>query len=780
MSVEIRTSDAGIGDPYWYEWSVGQKYVIEMLNPDSGIAGVTIQASGISKPLDDVNVHRSSGRTHVIQVKHTRSQGSFTFGDLVGRSDSGSLVRDLAAAWKRDHEQLNVDTVEIHTNCILSTQPYTLPDTGERRPALATFWTAMKAAVKTAAKLSDVVLPQELASAWTTLCARIGSLTADEGLQFLQQLMLRAGEPDLPGLKLELVAGLRRAFGVDGPQAELLLSRLDTALRDWATSARRRERITPEDVFEALAAPLGDHSRSHFLPPPEPFFESRQAILEAISRAPKEKKILFLVGGPGAGKTSIISKLANQPFSPISLRYHAFQPLSPESVDLNPDVSERVSPERFWRDLLDQLREAFRGRLALRGVPVRSDFLGATAAKNEVLRLSRQLAVDTGRQTIVAVDGIDHAARASGVRATFLQTLPGPEAVPDGVTFILAGQPSSMYPAYPVWLRPPVPEVETLEVPNLTDGDISAALRASASPLLGHALADATRIIAEYTSRNTLAVMFAVQEGRTCDTVDALTARLAERRLRSDLDAYYDAIWSALSKAHPELELTCVAAALTVLSTRVTPGLLRAAFQSVQVSEEIWGHMLRDLDPIVISERDGFRVLHNDVRLHLTRRIRQRQGDVRRAIDMLAALAASKGAPAMFRHADSQHLFELAQTPSLMAHLFTPEFVIEGAAIGRPLDELVRQGEAALRAGVALHDRGALTKAVGGLTTLSRLRADYKQPSVDDGPVPPVLLSERRVEPTPRWTVRILRTVLRDARHLLQSGDPTRARCCVA
>ena len=24
----------GMADPYWYEWSVGQQYIIDMLNPD--------------------------------------------------------------------------------------------------------------------------------------------------------------------------------------------------------------------------------------------------------------------------------------------------------------------------------------------------------------------------------------------------------------------------------------------------------------------------------------------------------------------------------------------------------------------------------------------------------------------------------------------------------------------------------------------------------------------------------------------------------------------------
>lgn len=27
----------GMGDSYWYEWSVGQQYIIDMLNPDNNI-----------------------------------------------------------------------------------------------------------------------------------------------------------------------------------------------------------------------------------------------------------------------------------------------------------------------------------------------------------------------------------------------------------------------------------------------------------------------------------------------------------------------------------------------------------------------------------------------------------------------------------------------------------------------------------------------------------------------------------------------------------------------
>ena len=45
----------GIGDAYWYEWYVGLEKVVDLINPDSGVVGVTLQASQ-QQGLDDVVV----------------------------------------------------------------------------------------------------------------------------------------------------------------------------------------------------------------------------------------------------------------------------------------------------------------------------------------------------------------------------------------------------------------------------------------------------------------------------------------------------------------------------------------------------------------------------------------------------------------------------------------------------------------------------------------------------------------------------------------------------
>lgn len=42
----------GMGDPYWYEWSVGEQQIINMLNEENNIEYVELQAN-IGLGLDD-------------------------------------------------------------------------------------------------------------------------------------------------------------------------------------------------------------------------------------------------------------------------------------------------------------------------------------------------------------------------------------------------------------------------------------------------------------------------------------------------------------------------------------------------------------------------------------------------------------------------------------------------------------------------------------------------------------------------------------------------------
>ena len=92
-----------MGDPYWYEWSVGEQQIINMLNEDNNIDFVELQAN-VGLGLDDVVVTYSDGRVVCIQVKHTRADDTLTFADLVysAKKTSKSLLAELADSWQEE------------------------------------------------------------------------------------------------------------------------------------------------------------------------------------------------------------------------------------------------------------------------------------------------------------------------------------------------------------------------------------------------------------------------------------------------------------------------------------------------------------------------------------------------------------------------------------------------------------------------------------------------------------------------------------------------------
>lgn len=68
----------GIGDPYWFEWYVGLKNIINMLNPDNGIEYVIFQCSKYNT-IDDVVVGYKDGGHEIcyqINLVFQKTQGN--------------------------------------------------------------------------------------------------------------------------------------------------------------------------------------------------------------------------------------------------------------------------------------------------------------------------------------------------------------------------------------------------------------------------------------------------------------------------------------------------------------------------------------------------------------------------------------------------------------------------------------------------------------------------------------------------------------------------------
>ena len=196
--------------------------------------------------------------------------------------------------------------------------------------------------------------------------------------------------------------------------ADKLLGKLDHALRKWTTSVRNTSRIYVEDVYEALSIDDYISPYNHELIPAEPFFDSRKDFVEEIEKELLfgNEKVLFLSGIPGTGKTNIVSKLCNKRDSIIKIRYYAYEPIQPDKEYLPMDVSERVKKEHFWNEMFSQLKQCLKGSLHKYNVPLQNCFMSLEEMKKRFFEIASAYARDTGCTFVVAIDGIDHAARA--------------------------------------------------------------------------------------------------------------------------------------------------------------------------------------------------------------------------------------------------------------------------------------------------------------------------------------------------------------------------------
>ncbi|WP_040210876.1 hypothetical protein, partial [Clostridium polynesiense] len=273
----------------------------------------------------------------------------------------------------------------------------------------------------------------------------------------------------------------------------------------------------------------------------------------------------------------------------ITLRFHAFKPLSAEDIYLSADkgISD---PRALWGNLLIELRGIFTGKLAENNVPISIELIDSIdELRKEVLRLAQVYSIDSGRPTIIAIDGIDHAAR-SGSKNTFLSTLVNPGGVPENVCFLISGQPVNQYEMYPDWLASKE-GVLHIEVPPINKDDIKQ-LFISVNKLMPKDDVDmAVEIINNAVTGNTLSAVFAVNGTSNCSTIEALETEIKDSRISSGLLSYYEYMWKSTIKNLPQGALfiePLMAGALTLINKKITPLLLANVFKSENISEYVW------------------------------------------------------------------------------------------------------------------------------------------------------------------------------------------------
>lgn len=622
----------GIADPYWYEWFVGLKNVIEMLNPDSGISSVTFQCSQYAT-IDDVVVEYQDGKQQFCyQVKHeiaTSAANNLTFGKMLESSNGRPcLFSALFYGWK-DAVARGFDIKPVlYTNRKILNRRAGRRINGESYSAYPVdrFVEYIKETLTenpdyNAFKLDDT----DMASQWTELCVTLGNPEKASLLKFISVFSIEANQISLAGMETLLIDMLAQCFQCSNSIASELFTKLLRGLRTWTTSERSCEKVSVEDVLSVLGVEEDYDAPLHRLAPPSPFFESRKEFCDLLLQQLQEtdKKLVFISGDPGSGKTSTISYLQSTA-NIFYLRYHTFRPISPEQRFYDSDHG-LCTIEKLWGTLLIQLRQRFLGRLNELDVPVSNKLLSKESLRKNVLRLlgiAAQEAAANGNKLFVCIDGIDHAARAKN-QLSFLPSLPTPAEIPDGIRFVVVGQPITLYPdQYPNWMANNQ-DILYINMPKLRKEDIEQLI-IERIPWFATESKNIAIAIHEKTAGNNLSAAFVVEEIKNTASLDEVYQTLRAPHISDNVNQYYDHIWSHLKEAlgqimvnrvYPESFIACP---LLLLNGRVNTRILSQALQ-LGLSKTDWTLLLKRLHPLVIptDTPDEYALFHNDFRVYL-------------------------------------------------------------------------------------------------------------------------------------------------------------------
>ena len=702
-------SNPGIHDPYWYESFVGLTKIVDMLNSDSGITCVIFQHNDYST-IDDVVVEFEDGKKQICyQVKHqieTSSPNNLTFGKMIERKNGRKcLFEAIYFGWKHAIETTGISIQPVlFSNRVITGHRSGRNYNGKKYSAypIDEFISKMQLVIRESNENNNQIIIEDydLRCQWEELQDNIKEIETDSFFDFINDFKIEANQLGLEELQESIVTNLSQKFSCNKNIALELFGRLLYGLSKWTVVGRESQRVTLEDVYSYLSIESDFNDSQHRLAPPYPFFESRRVFCEDLKKQIMEssEKVVFLSGDPGSGKTSTISYLQAET-NLFSLRFHTFKPISPEQHFYNSDPG-MCTAENLWGTLLIQLRQKFKGRISECNIPVSNKLLTVDGMRDHVMRLIKILAREGESQydkTFICVDGLDHAAR-SNADMSFLKTLPNPSEIPDGVCFVIAGQPIEMYQnQYPIWLTSGT-GVKQINMPKLQANDIKQLLLVKANQLT-NSIDGLTELIFNKTEGNNLSAVYAIEEIKSSKTVDEAIIALSKSGIGSDIQTYYSYIWDHMKKELSKISLgtvfpeSVVACPLLLMNGRINTSILANAIQN-DLNENDWKMIMNNLYPLVVStETDGeYALFHNDFRVFLMSIISKYQERYENYALQLAEYLL-KNDVGMNTYVLGIPLLQLAKHEELIPQYFDEKYVINALAAGiskQRMDEYAR------------------------------------------------------------------------------------------
>jgi hypothetical protein len=375
----------------------------------------------------------------------------------------------------------------------------------------------------------------------------------------------------------------------------------------------------------------------HEFPVPEDY-QGNPATEAALERALTlhASGYIALVGPPGTGKSTLLQRtIHSTPQLGVS-RYLAFHPDTRNGLG-------RAEASAFLNDIVGELRT-----LGLGGSLYYIDNITAvrTELQKQLNEASRRYK-ETGKRTLILVDGLDHVTREETPLSSFLPELPAANSVPEGVIFLLGTQHLDLEGLHPTIIQQVQESNRTIDIQPLPRAAIFEMARIAELPgyMDRSALFDASRghpLVARYLVQ----ALKKAPDEREVSRILSLEGGLGETT-----EQIYERVWQKLDAS---LGARHALGLLGRAEGSITPEQLASLTSDADVEE-----MLAKAEFLLSMPSEGrLSMFHNSFRLFVARETARKFGRHNEALEQafyteLARIAAD--APIE----DPQHWMEL-------------------------------------------------------------------------------------------------------------------------
>lgn len=637
---------------FWTQYEYSASVIFRLMQ--EGILEAIYVSDPTAGIFDDLVVH-AKGELQATQVK---SEKSATYVSLATEL-KGSKIRDMAGSWLALRRQYQTDNVRLRYIFpgLLSTGDTALANAGtsgaRHSAAFAEFVSRND--------LSQEVIAQSIWSDSLAAFQERSGLEVADFIAFLRQLELK-DERELLAQRLETFQPADRKQ-VEAIQALLpVLVATSTAGQKWSE----------QELLNRLGwrSRLAQHN-VHVFPVPSDYQENEateRKLIEVIRTT--TQGYVALVGPPGTGKSTLLQRaLHSTPHFSVS-RYLAFHPDQRHGLG-------RAEAGEFLNDLIAELRSQglYASRLAT------DNLSGLRTELTKQLLSARDRFEESGRKTVIIIDGLDHVPREETPTVSFLPELPAAASIPEGVIVILGTQRIELPGLHPTIIQQAREPGRTVVIDPLTKAAVFSLADAAKLPKFveRETLFDRTKghpLTARY-------FIDALKQATDSEQAEAILSDIDG--LGHSLEQIYERVWNKLDTARS-------ARAVLALLARAE-GTLSAAQLASATNDESVEDVLATASFLLLKDPSTrFSIFHNSFRLFVSQATGKKFGEPNPDLEVgfnhsLAEIARASASD------DPQHWFQLrywsrAGVQDKVLALGVPEYFRRSLRVFRPSGEI--------------------------------------------------------------------------------------------